>query len=274
MKERREAAKSLGEFSKCPGNELVQKENGVTGVSEPVKAVEACVETLVKALGDADGQDRRDAAHVLGRLGPKAKGAEAARKKLEKDEDKDVQGVGEALKRIKSEGGGRWPQGTAAEKPGSSLARGVPVVVGPGVEPMFTVAILAAAITAPVPKSLKPPPSVDGMWELVEFNGLNGGLIHEYEKPSYWRIEGEFMSPPSTSVEKLARVKPEKNLLYRDEKDPRMRTMKDSIKENPAMFEVDGDSLKWCYGLNYNTVVTEVKPGPEVYYYEMKRVKR
>ena len=46
---------------------------------------------------------------------------------------------------------------------------------------MFTAAILAAALSAPVPKSLKPPPSVDGIWELVQFNGLNGGLIYEYD---------------------------------------------------------------------------------------------
>jgi HEAT repeats len=110
--ERREAAKALQEFDNYPGDEVVHRSNRVTGQLEPTRAGAAFVEALTKALSDADFQVRRDAAHTLGKSGPKAKAAEPALRKALKDEAVAVrEAAAQALKRINpggdDKGGGR-----------------------------------------------------------------------------------------------------------------------------------------------------------------------
>ena len=103
--ERREAAKALQGFDEYPGDEIVHKSNPVTGVPEPTRAGEAFVQALTRAISDADFQVRRDAAHVLGKLGPKARAAEPALRKALKDEEAAVrEAAAQALKRINPSG--------------------------------------------------------------------------------------------------------------------------------------------------------------------------
>jgi HEAT repeat protein len=110
--ERREAAKAMQEFDNYPGDEIVHKSNPVTGASEPTRAGETFVQALTRAISDADFQVRRDAAHLLGKLGSKAKAAEPALREALKDEEEAVrEAAAQALKRINpggdDKGGGR-----------------------------------------------------------------------------------------------------------------------------------------------------------------------
>jgi hypothetical protein len=125
--ERREAAEALQKFDKYPGDEIVHESNRVTGAPEPTRARDAFVEALAKALSDADFQVRRDAAHVLGKLGPKAKAAEPALRKALKDEEAAVrEAAAQALKRIDL-GGGRQPGRSLSPLARRELAQAVEV---------------------------------------------------------------------------------------------------------------------------------------------------
>lgn len=127
---------------------------------------------------------------------------------------------------------------------------------------------LAAA--APVPKSLKKAAPVDGTWRLVEFwsNGQKGSA--EGMTP-VWVLEGEefYVGP-----------KAEGNywqLTIPDPAKPNVRKFAHgraaTTNPYPAMVEADGDTLKFCYGVNATTDIASCAPAQNVYYYVFTRLK-
>jgi hypothetical protein len=135
---------------------------------------------------------------------------------------------------------------------------------------LFLVGLLAPlAAAAPVPKSLKKAAPVDGTWKLVEFwsNGQKGSA--EGMTP-VWVLEGEafYVGP-----------KAEGNywqLTIPDPSRPNLRKFAHgraaSPSPYPAVVEADGDTLKFCYGVNTSTDIAGCVPAPNVYYYVFTRL--
>lgn len=122
------------------------------------------------------------------------------------------------------------------------------------------------AVAAPVPKSLKPKPvtSPDGVWYLVDFDSDGtGGSAQNMARD--WVIENEW--------------------IYVDTKQPNPGSgssfnVRDPAKPNermwgtrPAVFEVDGDTLRACYAHDGRKELTECKPGQGIHYYVFTRAK-
>lgn len=130
------------------------------------------------------------------------------------------------------------------------------------------------AVAAPVPKALKAKPTMDGVWEWVEFSGNNGTIRYAILKPSYWRIEGDRISTAKRTVEDVKLDPLLGSLQIRDEKRPNLRTFQNSGGGSfPAVVELDGDTLRWCFASDGTTPITECKPQPGVYFYVFERVK-
>jgi hypothetical protein len=127
---------------------------------------------------------------------------------------------------------------------------------------LFALPVLAA----PVPKALKKNNSPDGHWYLKEFNGdgkpdttLNGFRRHVL-------IEGERYSCAAAG-------RPDgsdsTNWTIRDPEKPHLRTW----GKMPAVYEVEGDTLRCCYAHDGRPELTECKPGQGIHYYVYERVK-
>jgi hypothetical protein len=140
--------------------------------------------------------------------------------------------------------------------------------------PIVTLLLFALpAFAAPVPKALKAKPTMDGVWEWVEFNGDNGTMEYVIPKPTYRRIEGDRISTGKRSIDDLFREPLILSLQVRDEQQPHLRTYDTGGVKYSSVVELDGDTLRWCYALDLKATITECKPAKGVYYYEFKRVK-
>jgi len=140
--------------------------------------------------------------------------------------------------------------------------------------PLATLLLFAVPVfAAPVPKAVKAKPTMDGVWEWVEFNGHDGTMKYTIQKPTYRRIDGDRISIGKRTIEELFREEPAHILRIRDEKLPHLRTLEVGEVKYSAVVELDGDTLRWCYALDTNVTITECKPANGVYYYLFKRVK-
>lgn len=145
---------------------------------------------------------------------------------------------------------------------------------------LVTLLSLAAAVhaapvlAAPVPKAVKKMPTMDGIWEWVEININDGKDEYEVPKPSYWRIVGDRMAVHKRTVEEAMIAEPRARFEILDEKQPHLRTYHNSSGgTHPAVVNLDGDTLRWCFASDPEQVVTECKPADGVYYYVFKRVR-
>ena len=124
------------------------------------------------------------------------------------------------------------------------------------------------AVAAPVPKALKKPQNPDGGWLVVAFSQDGAELAEPKSMVREWHIAGEHRSNGSV-LEPAHHAKGTPNFTVIDPDKPHLRkwgTM-------PAVFEVDGDTLRACYAHDGRTELTECKPQMGVHYYVFTRAK-
>jgi hypothetical protein len=137
------------------------------------------------------------------------------------------------------------------------------------VVPLVVVLFAPTVTAAPVPKSLKKGASPDGVWKLTEFwsNGTKGSA---QGMTPVWVLDGEafYVGP-----------KVESNYWQLSIPDPTKPTVRRfahgqaaTTSTFPAMVEVDGDTLRFCYGFDSSTQVTECGPVKNVHYYVFTRL--
>ena len=137
--------------------------------------------------------------------------------------------------------------------------------------PLAVLLLLAMPVlAAPVPKSLKKqaPTSPDGAWRLLNFSGDGAEPTVPQSMALDWVIEGDYIAPTNRAAW-TAQAKGTPNFTRLDPDRPNLRkwgTM-------PAIYEVDGDSLRCCYAHDGRKELTECKPGPGIHYYTFTRVK-
>jgi hypothetical protein len=135
---------------------------------------------------------------------------------------------------------------------------------------LLLIAFLAPlAAAAPVPKSLKKTASVEGTWKLIEFwsNGQKGSA--EGMTP-VWVLEGEVFYVGAKAEGNLWQ------LTIPDPARPNVRKFahgRGSANPYPAMVEADGDTLRFCYGVDASTEIAGCAPAQNVYYYVFTRLK-
>jgi hypothetical protein len=134
---------------------------------------------------------------------------------------------------------------------------------------LFAVSLVAlSAVAAPVPKALKKPPaSPDGVWYLVEFH--TDGQVGAVEQVTRdWVISGEHVFAGRTA-EPAYGDRGQPNFTLLDASRPHLRKW----GTNPAVYEVNCDTLRVCYAHDGRKELTECKPQPGVYCYVFERVK-
>ncbi len=127
---------------------------------------------------------------------------------------------------------------------------------------------------APVPKAIqKKPPTADGVWECVEFNGYNG-RVKATVTGTFWKIAGDKMSVGKPTPDEFAEGDYNSTFRVVDAAKPHQLEMSVSDKVRySAVLVPDGDSLRWAWCTNSAKTITECGPADDVYYYVFKRVK-
>ncbi|MCU0704310.1 MAG: hypothetical protein MUF18_10080 [Fimbriiglobus sp.] len=125
------------------------------------------------------------------------------------------------------------------------------------------------SVAAPVPKSLKSTTaSPDGVWKLVEFwsNGQKGNIVG---MTSIWVLDGEaFYVGPKVEANYW-------QLTSQDRTDPLARRFahgRMATSTHPARLMVEGDTLRFCYGFDTSSEITECSPARNVHYYVFTRL--
>jgi hypothetical protein len=136
--------------------------------------------------------------------------------------------------------------------------------------PLLLLLIAPAVSAAPVPKSLKKvtPASPDGTWKLVEF-WSSGQKGNAQGMTAVWVLEGEafYVGPKAESnYWQLTTPDPDKPTVRR------FAHGRTNPTPYPAMVEVDGDTLKFCYAHDGATAITECAPAKSVHYYVFTRL--
>ena len=123
------------------------------------------------------------------------------------------------------------------------------------------------AVAAPVPKGLKKNTSPDGYWYLKEVildGGASDTTLSNFARHTV--IEGERYS---CATDRRPAPNATANWTIRDPDRPHLR-MWGSM---PAVYEVDGDTLRACYAHDGRKDLTECKPGKGIHYYVFERAK-
>ena len=128
-------------------------------------------------------------------------------------------------------------------------------------------------LAAPVPKSLKGAPTLDGVWQVVEYNGMNGQRPAQAEG-TYWRVEGESFGGGEDSIKKLTSDNLPHLLRIPDPKKPHLREYHLFGGEKySAVVDLDGDTLRFAWAPDATKTISECKPADDMYYYVFRRVK-
>lgn len=152
---------------------------------------------------------------------------------------------------------------------------------------MFRLAVLfvatAAAVAAPVPKSIKKaPPSLDGTWEVVEYHS-NGRKVNS-ALTTRWVIDGQTLQ-----IERInkggggAIIRPANTIAYSlvkpdggaDNALDYTITYNNGVtppRTNPGIIETDGDTLKFAYSLTGGERPKDSTPAQGNMVYIFKRV--
>lgn len=124
---------------------------------------------------------------------------------------------------------------------------------------LVAVAASAAAVAAPVPKSIKKPaPSLDGTWEVVEYHS-SGRKINS-ATTIRWVIDGQTLQIERINKGGGAVIRPAATIAYSlvkpeggaDNALDYTITYNNGVtppRTNPGITEVDGDTLKFCWNL-------------------------
>jgi len=137
--------------------------------------------------------------------------------------------------------------------------------------PLIVLLVLAVPVfAAPVPKSVKKPPltSPDGAWRLLKFSSDGAEPALPQSMALDWVIEGDFINPSSRAAW-AAQPKGTPNFTRPDPEKPNLRKW----GVCPAVYEVDGDTLRCCYAHDGRKELTECKPAQGIHYYVFERVK-
>ena len=134
--------------------------------------------------------------------------------------------------------------------------------------PLFVLLLLAVpAFAAPVPKAVKKAnASPDGHWYLTEVvvDGTSDTKLDGFHRHTL--IEGDRYS---CAEKGRPAVHPSANFTIFDADRPLLRKW----GVNPAVVEVDGDTLRACYAYEGRAELTECKPGKGIHYYIFERAK-
>jgi len=132
---------------------------------------------------------------------------------------------------------------------------------------LFLLVLAVPLFAAPVPKAVKKAnASPDGHWYLIEFSA-DGNVdkdLKGFERHSL--IEGEKYACAPNGRPDLAGAT---NWTIFDPERPHLRKW----GSLPAVYEVDGDTLRACYAYDGRKELTECKPGQGIHYYVFERVK-
>ena len=134
--------------------------------------------------------------------------------------------------------------------------------------PLVLLVLCPIVTAAPVPKTLKAKAaSPDGTWKLTEF-WSNGNQGNAQGMTPVWVLEGEAF---------YVGTKAEGNYWQLTIPDPAKPTVRrfahgrTNTSAYPAMVEVEGDTLKFCYGFDSSTEITSCAPAKNVHYYVFTR---
>ena len=149
----------------------------------------------------------------------------------------------------------------------------------------FSLVILAVlgfstvAQPAPVPKAIKNQNSLEGVWEVTEWYSA-GRRVNAGTTTTRWTVTGDALTierqvangriaqPVNGPTYKLQRAEAAGNEVdYTITYANNGRTI-----TYPGRYEVDGDTLKFCYALRGTDRPTECKEGPSNVLYLFKRV--
>ena len=138
--------------------------------------------------------------------------------------------------------------------------------------PCRLVALLPIAlpvIAAPVPKALNKPPSLDGVWRLVEMNGTP--CPEATTDAVTWVVDGERVSWRVGGAETL-RVRLERP-LHDLSGQAELHSSGPSPATQPGVFESEGDDLRVCVGSAGGKRPADCSTGPDRALFVFTRVK-
>ncbi len=135
--------------------------------------------------------------------------------------------------------------------------------------PLLLLLLGPVVSAAPVPKSLKAKAaSPDGTWKLVEF-WSTGNKGNTQGMTAVWVLDGEsfYVGPKNESnFWQLTTPDPAKPTARR------FANGRNNSSTYPAMVEVEGDTLKFCYGTDSSAEIAGCAPAKNVYYYVFTRL--
>lgn len=141
--------------------------------------------------------------------------------------------------------------------------------------PLLAALAASVAVAAPVPKEIKNArPPLDGTWEVVEYHSR--GRLMNNATPVKWVIEGEKITILRNNVAAKTRIsysleKPDGGA---DDHLDYVLTYPQADREkkvNPGVFELDGDTLRFCWSTRGERPA-ECKPDQNNLMYLFKRV--
>jgi hypothetical protein len=123
---------------------------------------------------------------------------------------------------------------------------------------------------APVPKSLKKPPSPDGVWHMVAVS-YDGQATAVEGMERYWVVRGEAVTLGRSHTDPGRPPPPVCKLTTPAPASPHLRRFGD--EQLPSVLQVEGDRLHFCYARDPRKELTECQPGQGIVHYVFERVK-
>ena len=134
-------------------------------------------------------------------------------------------------------------------------------------------------VAAPVPKAIKNQNSLEGIWEVTEWYSA-GRKVNAGNTITRWTVQGDTLTI-DRQVGNGAVARPVNGPSYKLERTEAAEKAVDytiNYANNgrtityPGLYEVDGDTLKFCYALRGTDRPTECQEGPSNVLYLFKRV--
>ncbi len=127
------------------------------------------------------------------------------------------------------------------------------------------------AFAAPVPKEVKKGFTLDGTWEVVEFQML--GQVTTAYNGAFWKVGKDSIDIEYTAVSGLTPVS-NKRIAIDTTTTPKHLDYTNYLgQDRKAIFEIDGDKLTICIPTDPPDRPKELKPDETNLFYIFKRVK-